>query len=194
MAYPDTLDSFQTPGTSLDSPAHDELHTEVSTAMSAVQAELGLLPKGSDASVAARLASIAAAVGDESSAMADDWEEYTLVATNISTGTGSFKVWEKRIGKTCHVHADITFGAGGALGPGNPTFELPFTPAHDLATGTAVYIRFGLAARYATVYAAADKVVQFMWDANPSGLWEAGTPMDATENNQVAVDITYRTT
>lgn len=53
--YPGGYDSFPTPGTNLDDPPHDELHIDVQDAVEAIQAELGLNPRGSYASVRARL-------------------------------------------------------------------------------------------------------------------------------------------
>jgi len=53
--YPGGYDSFTQPGEFLDDPAHDQLHIELSDAVEAVQTELGLNPRGSFASVRARL-------------------------------------------------------------------------------------------------------------------------------------------
>ena len=184
MAYPDTLDSFQSPGTSLDSPAHADLHTELSGAVNRVQVELGLNPAGGAATVADRLADIETY---------ETWATYVPNITDISTGVGSFTTWFVRYNDLVHVHADINFGAGSALGA-NPRFGLPFAPAFDLVTGTAVFIRFGLAARSGEVYAAGDGWVYFLWEDNASGLWEPPTPSAGADGDQIAVDITYRTT
>lgn len=55
-SYPSGYDSFSSPGTNLSStPLHSDMHDDMIDAMEAVQAELGLSPSGSDATVAARL-------------------------------------------------------------------------------------------------------------------------------------------
>lgn len=55
-SYPAGYDSLANPGTNLSSsPLHSAQHTNLNDAMEAVQAELGLSPSGSDATVAARL-------------------------------------------------------------------------------------------------------------------------------------------
>lgn len=55
-SYPSGYDSFSSPGANLSStPLHSDMHDDMIDAMEAVQAELGLSPSGSDATVAARL-------------------------------------------------------------------------------------------------------------------------------------------
>lgn len=56
-SYPGGLDSFVNPTSAdaLDDPPHDEQHANANDAMEAVQAELGLNPAGSQATVRARL-------------------------------------------------------------------------------------------------------------------------------------------
>lgn len=58
MSYPNTFDSFTnpTPTTKVDVLSHANQHTAINNAMAAVQAELGLNPKGEYESVAALLA------------------------------------------------------------------------------------------------------------------------------------------
>lgn len=53
--YPGGYDSFDDPGTNLDNPPHDQLHIDLNDAVEAVQAELGLNPRGSFSTVRARL-------------------------------------------------------------------------------------------------------------------------------------------
>lgn len=58
-SYPAGYDALANPGTNLSSsPLHSVQHTNLNDAMEAVQAELGLNPSGSAATVAARLDSI----------------------------------------------------------------------------------------------------------------------------------------
>ena len=58
MAYPNTLDTFTnpTPTTKVDVLSHADQHAAINNAMEAVQAELGINPKGDYDSVAALLA------------------------------------------------------------------------------------------------------------------------------------------
>lgn len=53
--YPGGYDNFPSPGTNLDDPPHDELHIDVQDAVEAIESELGLNPRGSFATVRARL-------------------------------------------------------------------------------------------------------------------------------------------
>lgn len=58
-SYPGAYDAFAAPGANLsDTPNHDDMHIDVQDAVEAIEAELGLNPSGSAATVAARLNAI----------------------------------------------------------------------------------------------------------------------------------------
>lgn len=86
-SYPGSIPSFPTPGATLSSPAHSLLHSSADGEIVAICTELGILPKGVYASVAARLAGI------ESSIVGTGHTQNTDVGTTSATfyltgGTG----------------------------------------------------------------------------------------------------------
>lgn len=73
-AFPGGQDSFPRPDetTNTDDPGflHDELHNDVSDAVEAIEAELGVNPAGSETTVSARIAAVE--TGKVGSATVDD--------------------------------------------------------------------------------------------------------------------------
>ncbi len=98
-SYPGGFDAFAAPGTNLSStPNHDDMHIDVQDAVEAIQAELGLNPRGSSASVAARLAALGTVVS------------FTPVWTNLTVGNGVPVGRYCQIGKRVDVNIELTIG------------------------------------------------------------------------------------
>lgn len=88
--YPGSYDSFPAPGTNLSStPNHDDMHIDVQDAVEAVQAELGLNPRGSSATVAARLTAIEGRNGASVSRVA--------TAQSVGAGATADVIWDTEV-------------------------------------------------------------------------------------------------
>jgi hypothetical protein len=91
-SYPSALDALTNPtsGNNLTSPSHAGQHTNANDAIEAIQAELGVLPKGSYASVVARLDDLPMGVlgyAQTTSAAVAFTAESDIISVTVTVGT-----------------------------------------------------------------------------------------------------------
>ena len=187
--YPGAYHQFLQPGSALSSPPHADIHTDTATAVQVTQLVLGLNPEGTHNSVRERLDALAAGTGT-----AGRWIAYNAEFANVSTGVGGGGARYKRLNDfTIAVHVELIFGAGSAI-TGSPTFKVPFAPRTGTHTaGTYSVIRFGATPRTGSLLLTDGRTVQFIYESNASGLWDASAPTSGAENDVVAADIVYET-
>ena len=186
MAWPNSYDTFSSPGTTLDSPPHSTLHTELSTRLAVIQQTLGLTPQGAAATVDARLDAVGVAASGSG-----QWTDYNAEVANVSTGVGSVTARYRRLQQyTAAVRLHFAFGAGSAI-TGTVTAKVPFAPKSGaIHTGQWVAVRFGTFPRCGAVYVTDDRVINFAWEAG-SGVWTAAGPTNATTGDAMIVSIIY---
>ena len=191
MAWPNSYDTFSSPGTTLDSPPHSTLHTELSTRLAVVQQTLGLTPQGAAATVDARLDAVEIAA-----AGSGQWTDYSPGVSNVSTGVGSVVARYRRLQQyTCAVHLQFNFGAGSAI-TGTVTAQVPFSPRTGAVTsGSYSVIRSGLAPRHGALLITDDKIIKFIWagSTSPSGCWDGTGPTTGTSGDILFAEIVYET-
>jgi len=190
MAWPTSYDTFTAPGSTLDSPPHSTLHTELSTRMTVLQQTLGLTPQGSVATVRARLDAL-----DLAASGAGAWTDFTPTLANVSTGVGSVVARWRRVQQyTCAVRYEFNFGSGSSIS-GQVTASVPFAPkTGSVQAGTYTAIRFGLTPRSGTLYLTSDSTIRFVREANTSGLWDGTGPLSVgLTGDQLVAFVTYET-
>ena len=116
--YPGALDSFVNPTDTdtLDTPPHDGQHTDSNDAMEAVQAELGLNPRGAFATVRARLDDLGV------------WKDWAPAYVNLTVGNGTVVARYTQIGELVVCHFSFTLGSTSLVATG-PTVSLPVAAA-----------------------------------------------------------------
>jgi hypothetical protein len=97
-SYPGAFDTFADAGTNLSStPNHSVMHNNVQDAVEAIEAELGLNPSGSSATVAARFSAIEAIV---------PYVQVTRSAAQlIATNTNTVVTWDTEAVDTDSIHS-----------------------------------------------------------------------------------------
>lgn len=189
MVWPTDYDTFTSPGSTLDTPPHGDLHAETNTALTVIQQTLGLSPQASYATVDARLDDLtlnAPGLGA--------WTSYSPETNNVSTGGGGVVARYRRIQQfTCAARLEFSFGVGSAIG-GTVTAKVPFAPkTGSIQTGQFTVIRFGSTPRSGGIYVGDDRVMYFVYDSNTSGLWDASGPTTGTAGDYLLAQITYET-
>lgn len=187
--WPNDYHQFLLPGAALDSPPHSDIHYEMVQVVTVMQLVLGLNPEGVYGTVRDRLDSVESSVPG-----LGPWGSYNPESSAVSTGVGSIVARYRRLQQfTCAVHFEFNFGAGSAI-TGSPTVKVPFAPrAGSLSSGTYVAIRNGLTPRHGNCYVTPDRIVHFVWDADPTGLWSATGPTSGANGDQLVADLIYET-
>lgn len=118
-SYPGALDAFTNPTDvdTLDSPPHDDQHTDNNDATVAIETELGINPRGSFATVRARLDHLDPGGG---------WQAWTPTLTNITLGDGVLIARYIQLGKTVVGRIHFEMGSTSTMGT-NPRFSAPVT-------------------------------------------------------------------
>ena len=117
--YPGALDSFVNPvdTDTLNAPPHDGQHADVNDAVEAVEAELGLDPRGTFATVRARLDDLGV------------WGPWTPTLTGITKGAGVVVARFSRDGNTVDAFFELTFAADTTIDITGPSISTPVTLA-----------------------------------------------------------------
>lgn len=142
--YPTTLDTFTEPPSSDPlSNGHYTHHVNLGDALEAIEAELGLLPKGTYASVLARLNDSAQLTGTQTIGGAKTFSSIITGSAGLSiTGTGVFTSTISASGLAGSLLSSATPAALGTAGPGTATIpsrqdHIHAAPASDPVAGTA---------------------------------------------------------
>ncbi len=115
--YPGAIDSFVNPTDTdtLASPPHDGQHADANDAVEAVEAELGINPRGAFATVRARLDDVGV------------WGTWVAAYVNLTVADGTVVSRFVQIGKTVHAKFELTFGATTTIDASAPTISVPVT-------------------------------------------------------------------
>lgn len=189
MAWPTGYDTFTDPGSTLDTPPHSSLHTQVNAALTVLQQTLGLTPQAGYATIDARLDDLTLAAAGTGT-----WAAYSPESANVSTGVGGIVARYRRLQQyTVAVRLEFNFGAGSAI-TGVVTAKVPVAPkSGSVQAGTYTVIRNGLTPRTGSIYLTADRVMTFVYQSNTSGVWDATGPTTGTNGDQLIAEIAYET-